>query len=396
MTKKISIVGRGTAGCLAIAHFLAQTDWDIDWVYDPEIQPTPVGEGTNLFFPEQLREDLNWFSLEMENMFSVPKLGIWKRGWGPGQNFKHTFPVGQYALHFSAVDFQAYVFDQLRKNSRVRCQEANVTDPASLDADHVMMCTGSPELNDDYVVHDYIPVNSAMVFQCPWNEPKFLYSLTFARRHGWIFGIPLQNRCAIGYVFNENFASDEEIYNEAQEILNEFGLVPSLKRRLRFRNYSRKSNFTPRVCYNGNASYFLEPLEATSTGVACQIIKRARHSWIDGYDEAHPASLYRFLNQDYVETLNNIENMILLHYFAGSVYDTDFWHWAQQRAQEKLSHELQHNEKFSSFIRRACSDEKITWKTFEDGDVGSWPLRSYRLHADELDIRNKFQTMLNN
>ena len=34
--KKITIIGRGTAGCVAVTHFLRWTDWEIDWVFDIE------------------------------------------------------------------------------------------------------------------------------------------------------------------------------------------------------------------------------------------------------------------------------------------------------------------------------------------------------------------------
>ena len=41
--KKIAIVGRGTVGCLSVAHYLRYTNWNIDWIYDPLIETTPVG-----------------------------------------------------------------------------------------------------------------------------------------------------------------------------------------------------------------------------------------------------------------------------------------------------------------------------------------------------------------
>ena len=60
--KKISIIGRGTAGCLAVAHFLHFTDWPIDFYYDNQIKPQAVGEGSNLTLPMRLNQTINFLN----------------------------------------------------------------------------------------------------------------------------------------------------------------------------------------------------------------------------------------------------------------------------------------------------------------------------------------------
>ena len=95
-----------------------------------------------------------------------------------------------------------------------------------------MVCSGSPKSIQDknFIPRKHTPVNSAIVLQCKWNHPKFLYSLTFAKEHGWLFGIPLTNRCAIGYVYNNKMSSEEDIMEDVQDVLNEFKLKPYLTR----------------------------------------------------------------------------------------------------------------------------------------------------------------------
>jgi glycine/D-amino acid oxidase-like deaminating enzyme len=39
---KITIVGRGTAGCMSAAYFARHSGCEIDWYYDPNIKPQAV------------------------------------------------------------------------------------------------------------------------------------------------------------------------------------------------------------------------------------------------------------------------------------------------------------------------------------------------------------------
>lgn len=387
--KKLTIIGRGTVGCLAIAHFLRWTDWEIDWIFDPSVEPAPVGEGTTLAMPRSLYANLNFDSNDMDNVFATPKLGIWKRGWGEGKEYKHTFPAGTNGIHFNALLLQQYVFEKIIKNPRVTCIESNVVNHENLDSDFVMVCTGTPaSLDQDYHIHNNIPVNSCMIFQCPWELPKFNYSLTFARQYGWLFGIPLKNRCAIGYVFNDSFADNDTIEQEAREILNEFNLTPNITRQLKFKNYSKRQNFTERVAYNGNASYFLEPLEATSTGFADKIIRLSYDMWKNGANVDQ-------LNSIYNREISDIESMICLHYFSGSMYNNSFWDYSKKLGEEKVMQSLTNRTPFFNSINTVLNYKSEYINDSENFDSGSWSLRSYRQNINELGIRDKLVGIIN-
>jgi hypothetical protein len=389
--KKIAIVGRGTVGCLSVAHYLRFTDWNIDWIYDPLIETTPVGEGTNLAFPKALRETLGFNSVDMDNVNSVPKLGIWKRNWGQGKDFIHTFLAGEHGLHFNAVQLQDYIFEKIKNNPRINLIESNIPQPDSVDSDYVMMCTGSPkELTEEYDVRNYIPLNAAKVFQCPWELPEFFYSLTFAKKFGWVFGIPLKNRCAIGYVYNDQYCTEEEIDEDVQDILDEFRLAPTATRKLKFRNYSRKKNFDGRVCYNGNASYFLEPLEATSTGVSDYVNRLSYDLW---YTKQFNETA---VNKFYKRELDDTEAMISLHYFSGSVYDNDFWKYAKELGKENIHHNFKNNTDFAKIVNVAL-DEKTSQNPFENRynrSVGSWQVMSYIQNIENLGIKDSLKELL--
>lgn len=388
--KKITIVGRGTVGCLAVSHFLRWTPYEIEWLFDPNINPVPVGEGTNLALPQSLYENLDFDGYHFDQIHSTPKLGIWKRGWGKGKEFKHTFSAGNIGIHFNALEFQDYVFEMLKSNPRITIKEGNYSDPNSIDSDLIMVCTGSPKnLNDDFIEQEYIPVNSAIVFQCPWEMPKFFYSITFAKKYGWVFGIPLQNRCAIGYVHNRNFCTEEDIKEDVQSILDEFNLEPKVIRNVNFNNYVRKINFNDRVIYNGNASFFLEPLEATSTSSADKVnrITIDLHH-LKEFDQ-------KFANDYYHNMFNEIGCMISLHYLSGSVYKNDFWKYAKNLAKNRLKTEFKRNSSFTERIKTTLSEEyTLDSRNKFSSDVGTWPFRSFKQNIDNLGLDNNLRKMM--
>jgi hypothetical protein len=387
--KKITIVGRGTVGCLTVINFLSKTDWLIDWVYDPNIATTPVGEGTTLTFPGFLRNHYNFDTLDLDNIQSTPKLGIWKRGWSLGQDFIHSFPIGWSGLHFNALQFQDYVFNKLSKHPRIKIVESNATNYEDMDSDHVMVCTGSPKNLDDYHLSEHIPVNSAMVFQCPWDYPKFLFSLTFAKKHGWVFGIPLKKRCAIGYLYNKDYCDENEIEKDVQDVLKEFDLKPSTVRKLNFNNYFRKINFGEKVSYNGNASFFLEPLEATSTATSVVVNDMATEIWSEKTLSIEQA------NRFYYNELTSIETMICLHYFSGSIYKNNFWNYAEEIATKKIQKDFEEKRFVTKIIMDAAfNKDNVNWKSYPI--VGSWDFRSYVSNINDLGLSAKLKKLHEN
>jgi len=384
--KKLAVVGRGTVGCMTAAHFLRHTDYAIDWIYDPAIIPAAVGEGTTLNFPRALQENLMFDSNDMITLNATPKVGISKRNWGTSEKeFLHPFPIGAVGIHFSAVTFQDYVFEKLKANSRINLIEKNVNERYGIDADHVIMCTGSPtEFGEEYRLAEHIPVNAAFVSQCPWDHPRFSHTLTYAMSWGWVFGIPLQNRCAIGYIYNDKFATEEQVKEEVAELLKELNLVPSVQRSIKFNNYFKKNNFSERVVYNGNASFFLEPLEATSTGLAHQINLMAA----DVFNSKTTAERANF---GYANLINEIEGMISLHYFAGSSYKNDFWTYAESLGTKKISQLLSKASPFSKMIITALTS---TSAFDTNGEVGTWTLHSWKYNIKELGITEKLKLYL--
>lgn len=336
MRKKLAILGRGTAGCLSLAHFLRQTNWDIDLYYDPNIPQQTVGEGSQLNLPHALYNNLGFQHTDLDLLDGSFKTGILKQGWGSeGTKFFHHFPPPSLAYHFNAVKLQEHILNLARSSSRFKVIE-EYKQHDDIDADFVLDCSGKPVSYENYVMADSIPVNSVHVTQCYWNYPKFQYTLTLARPYGWVFGIPLQNRCSIGYMYNNNINTLEEVKEDVKDIFRQYELTPSQDTNsFSFGNYYRKQNFQGRSIYSGNASFFLEPLEATSIYCMNQIQFMALSHWKGGISRDQA-------NTEYSKLLNGVEDVIMLHYFE-SPYKTRFWEMAKQRSRNRLEASLGKN-----------------------------------------------------
>lgn len=320
---KIAVIGKGTAGCISALTMKYYMDAEVDWYFDPAIKPQAVGEGSTLAMPKVLNDTINFSAKDFSEVDATIKTGIYKLDWGnTGKPFLHDFPAPHTAIHFNANKLQDYVHEKLKDH--VNVIEKNVK-AEEIDADYILDCSGRPSSYDDYDKSDYIPVNSVYVTQCYWDFPRFNYTLAIARPYGWVFGIPLQNRCSVGYMYNSSINTLEEVKEDVKHVFEKFSLEPSNDTNaFSFNNYKRKFNFDGNIAYNGNASFFLEPLEATSFGCVDNINTVAELFWFRGISKEEAETRYQSI-------INASEYIIMLHYFAGSSFKTDFWEFAQER-----------------------------------------------------------------
>lgn len=386
MSKKIAVIGAGTAGVLAVSHFNKwMEDYELELYYDSNIKPQPVGEGSTPTLPNCLWQNLGFTFDDLEKVDGIIKYGIDKRNWG-GTDFIHPFYPPIVGYHFNAGKLQNFVLDKIKND--VKIIDKNVTSD-DIDADFVVDCSGKPSNYDDFNMSEYISVNAVYVTQCYWEYPRFNNTLTIARPYGWVFGIPLKNRCSIGYMYNHNINTLEEVKEDVKNIFEEFNLIPSnTTNAFTFKNYFRKQNFTERVAFSGNSSFFLEPLEATSIMVMDFINRGAYDIWtgkisVDTY------------NQSYLELLYEIEEMIMFHYYAGSKFDTPFWDFAKERG-ENSSKRMMKNPKFK-FIYE-MSKEKNPGEQFLGSPAilnyaGLVPL-SYKMNLKGLDLYDKLDKLI--
>lgn len=382
--RTLAVVGRGSAGALAVLYFLKETDWNIKWYFDSTIPPTSVGEATNLSVPSLLARTIGMNHDALLEMGGHVKQGIWKKYWGNNSDFLHPFPVLSAAMHFTSKGLHEYLFNYVKDNPRIQVIEQHVDDPEELDADHVLVCNGTPKnIDEEFIIKDSVPVNAVYVTQCHWNHPQFSYSLTHAMKHGWVFGIPLQKRASIGYMYNSDYATLDEIKEEVKKIFEDYDLVPSEETtHMTFQSRIRRNNFGPKVVYNGNASFFLEPLEATSLGFTININRLAKDLWLD-------RRTLKSCQKEYEAELEGIEAMIMMHYMSGSIYDTPFWKDTQQKATEYIENHYKQKTKWAKFV----TDTILNRKT-EILEIGTWPSLNYTINLENLHLMDSFKELI--
>ena len=350
MAKKIAIIGKGTAGCLAYLKALklqsVYTDHEvkIDWYYDSGSAPVSVGEGTTPHFTNHLQ---NFGVLQTGNDLDLfdarPKIGIEYENWGK-KDFVHPFGIGMYGIHFNANKFQDHVFHSRTNVKDVELLDKKVTHD-DVDSDIIVDCTGKPESLEDYDIPQYIPVNSVHVQQCAWKgDPQYLHTKTIARPWGWVFVIPLSTRCSVGYLYNKDITSLKAVKEDIKEVISTLDVVPTTTTNsFHFDNYVRKKLFDGRVAYAGNSGFFLEPMEATTLDSVFRVVHCLEHKLnFDGHNDEYNWHMKKFFQE--------VEYFITMHYAAGSRWKNEFWDFAEERGKRAVESAMQ-DEFFNPVIR---------------------------------------------
>lgn len=371
--KKIAVIGKGTAGSLTYNHFKHYTDFEIDVYYDSNKKEQAVGEGTTLNIPEELNITLGTEFHDLPKIDGNFKTSILYEGFGP-TDYHHTFFMPNISIHMNAVKLQEYIYE--KRKGEVNFIDKNIDDYNDIDSDYVIDCSGTPKdlSGDEYFAGEYIPVNTALVKQCSWNSPQFTHTLTKAMKHGWVFGIPLANRISFGYLYNRDINNKEEIKEELDQLIHQYNLVNDLgSSHIEFNNYFKKQNYTDRIAWNGNASFFLEPMEATSLATVEEINRRI-------FDITHGVKTLEKANQEYYYWFKQVQDIITMHYLAGSKYDTEFWSHAKKLATECLSI------KSPEWQRILYNLDNPNFRLQQS--YGSWGMESVRQNVNSLGIRD--------
>jgi hypothetical protein len=262
------------------------------------------------------------------------------------------------------------------------------TQASDLDADYIVDCSGRPTNYDEFNLAESIAVNAVHVNQCYWEHPTFQHTLTIARPYGWVFGIPLTNRCSIGYLYNDKINTLDEVKEDIKYMFETYNLTPSdTTNSFSFNSYYRKQNFTTRVAYSGNASFFLEPMEATSISVMDLIHRWAFDVWKNGKSTLE-------VSQKYFKYMQQIETFIAMHYLAGSPFKTKFWEVAESKA-EKLFSGIHKDLEFVDLYKKSRNLTTYAESFSVPGEYGQWWAWSFVQNIAGLGLHKKLDTYIN-
>tara|TARA_R110002012_G_scaffold256061_1_gene436120 strand:+ start:115 stop:1230 length:1116 start_codon:yes stop_codon:yes gene_type:complete len=317
---KITIIGRGNAGCISAMHLayfrqFVNTTVEIELLYDSNIPPVPTGQGTGLDFPPKLFE--NFGSNVLETFPHTVKTGIMYENWSKkNKKFFHPYPVGNYSLHFQPKSFQDYVCNNLKINFKEK--DENIKDYNEVDSDYIIDCRGKPEtLNSYYQLIN--PLNCALLSELPFKKNDVKWTRAIAHKNGWCFYIPLPETTSVGYLFNNTITSVEEAKKDFKKTFK----VKKIKQVFPFNQYvAKKPIIDKRILLNGNKLFFLEPLEATAMTSYNHFIKIYFDYMFNGYNEiTTKVKIYDFLTK--------IQNFILWQYSKNTFYNTKFWKYSK-------------------------------------------------------------------
>ena len=357
--RKIAVVGRGTAGCMAAASVTRlhpDRDHELHHIYDSRIPVIGVGEGSWPTLVEQLQQ-LTKLPHEtvQQRLKGTRKYGIAFEGWGRrNRDFTHYFAPQEvaYAYHLSA-DLLANL---LQESTHARHIDARVLSISRVAGgaqvefeglaperyDLVFDARGFPtELDPErHIDITFIPTNTAVIRRCPAiieaseDRPvlEHTYTRTVARPHGWVFVIPLTVHTSYGYIFNRDISSLAEVESDFDAFLEADGVSEFEQRAvIPFPNFVHRQIYDGAVARIGNAAAFMEPLQATAI-VSAQfqigMVLQMRLNRAVEYLERDAPVVNRFL----------INNMLCYglfvgwHYSRGSKYDSDFWRHARDHA----------------------------------------------------------------
>ena len=216
--------------------------------------------------------------------------------------------------------------------------------------------------------------------QSKWDTPRYFHTLCIAHEYGWIFGIPLQDRISFGYIYNSSFTNKKKIKELLLGVMDDYECfwdIDTEPNYIKFKNYYRKENYTDKVAYNGNASFFLEPMEATSIGTIDTINRNL-------YDFLYGNNSLDNVNNRYSSWFKECQDVITMHYMAGSqLYHNDFWQYATRLGNECYADKGQ---LLSDILNNY---NKLGFNTVKD--YGTWTMESFNQNIKGLGLENVIQ-----
>jgi tryptophan halogenase len=183
---------------------------------------------------------------------------------------------------------------------------------------------------------EWLPCNRAMVVPCAGVPEITPYTRSTAQTAGWQWRIPLQHRIGNGYVYCNNYISDDEA--TATLLGNLDGEPLAEPRQVRFTTGHRKKYWDKNCVAIGLSSGFMEPLESTSIWMIQTGIARLLSNFPDRDFATSDIDRY---NRVLIEETEYIRDFLVLHYKATDRDDSPFWDYCRnmpipERLDEKL------------------------------------------------------------
>ena len=203
-----------------------------------------------------------------------------------------------------------------------------------LEADLFVDCSGfgsillGKTLEEPYISYrDVLYCDRAVVGS--WSRADFPeddtirpYTTMTTMKHGWCWRIDFEDAVTRGYVYSSQFCSEEEAEFELRALQPQ--LAGADLRLLKFPSGRRERYIVENVVAVGNASGFVEPLEATSLHLIIEQLYNLTWALTDS-DRILTDSLRNLLNERFASTWDDVRDFLALHYKYNEHQDTPFW-----------------------------------------------------------------------
>jgi tryptophan 7-halogenase len=151
-------------------------------------------------------------------------------------------------------------------------------------------------------------------------EPILPYTVSDTMENGWCWRIDHPQRIHRGYVFSSDHLSDDAAIEEFQKTAPKV-IEPRI---VRFRSGSYQRAWVGNVVAVGNASGFVEPLEATALMMICLQSRWLADGLLDA--QCRPTRTMRSVyNKLHASSWADIRDFLALHYRFNDRLDNPFW-----------------------------------------------------------------------
>jgi hypothetical protein len=379
--KKIVIIGGGSAGVWTALHYGYWTqdkDIEVELIYDLEIDPFPVGQGTTLDVVRLLwlACGTDWYHNEIR---ATPKLGILYENFSKeNPKIYNTFPFDLIAMQADPKYLQKYILN----SGLFAVKERNVTDLDTVDADVIFDCRGNTDKDDIEYESLYCPVNSVLLAISTMHDNAQNWTRTVATPDGWTFVIPnTTDTTSYGYLYNKDITPLETAKTNFSELFGKEFPNEMKTFNLSFESYMAKEPLRidsngRKIILNGNRLAFLEPMEATAIGFYLNVAKVTFDWIINGHkDEFRMNDITSQINK----IIHELHTFISWHYVRGSVYDTPFWREAQVETTAMFE---KPNKDFQDVVNFVKSIDYIDCRAWTQ-EYGQWKADSIKQWYDK-------------
>jgi tryptophan halogenase len=325
----------------------------------------------------------------------------------------HFNSLGTFGLHFDA-NLLAKFLKRTALYRGIRSVDAEVdeiltdedgyitgiktTDGKTFESNFVFDCSGFKRkiIGEFYKSEwqsysDNLPMKRAISFTIENTSTDIPpYTDSIAMKNGWMWKIPVQGRFGCGYVFDSDFATDDEIKQELEEY---FGYPIQIVNTFNFDAGRYKKTWIKNCIAIGLSAGFIEPLEATS--IMTSILSLEEHVMNNlGAIAKNDFYVNRF-NERVNKIHDDTKNFIYLHYLTKR-NDSEFWKTFRDKNKEidvigKFLKECKYTIPDKRFIDSVSNIYSIhSWHSIGAGlGLFSESIASDMFHAIKADIRRE-------